>query len=62
MGGGPSSGGEEVYVLDGDIRLGSDALEAGDYLYTAPDGKHAASSRNGCLVLVITPERIEVLS
>jgi len=33
-----------------------------DYLYTAPDGKHAASSRNGCLVLVITPERIEVLS
>jgi len=25
-------GGEEVYVLEGDIRLGRDALEAGDYL------------------------------
>jgi quercetin dioxygenase-like cupin family protein len=54
-------GGEEVYVLEGDVQLGADLLNAGDYLYTPPGGKHPASSRNGCLMLVITPKGIEVL-
>ena len=55
-------GGEEVYVLDGEVRLGDDVLKAGDYLYTSPGGKHPASSESGCLILVITPKGIEVLS
>jgi quercetin dioxygenase-like cupin family protein len=54
-------GGEEVYVLEGDMTLGQDELNAGDYLYTSPGGAHAAVSRNGCLLLVITPQGIEVL-
>ena len=29
-------GGEEIYVLEGEARLGKDHLRAGDYLYTAP--------------------------
>src|SRR5437763_779553 len=44
-------GGEEIYVLEGDIKLGKDHLYAGDYLYTVPDGKHAVRSINGCVVL-----------
>jgi len=54
-------GGEEVYVLEGDVRLGHYVLHRGDYLYTPPGGKHAASSRNGCLLLVSNPEPIELL-
>lgn len=53
--------GEEIFVLEGDIRLGKDHLYAGDYLYTAPDGKHAVRSTNGCVVLVKTPEAVEIL-
>lgn len=54
-------GGEEIYVIEGDIYLGKDRLYAGDYLYTAPEGKHAVRSVNGCVVLVKTPMAVEIL-
>ena len=54
-------GGEEVFVLEGDIRLGSDHLYAGDYLYTVPDGKHAVRSVKGCVILIKAPEAVEIL-
>jgi quercetin dioxygenase-like cupin family protein len=54
-------GGEEIYVLEGDIRLGKERLQAGDYLYTAPDNGHAVRSEGGCVVLVIVPEDVEIL-
>lgn len=53
--------GKEIFVLEGDIRLGKDYLRAGDYLYTVPHGKHAVRSENGCIVLVKTPEAVEIL-
>jgi quercetin dioxygenase-like cupin family protein len=37
-------GGEEVFVIEGDVKLGKDRLSAGDYLYTPPQGKHAVRS------------------
>lgn len=54
-------GGEEVFVLEGDLKLGKDHLYAGDYLYTPPNGKHAARSEGGCVVLVNVPEEVEIL-
>lgn len=54
-------GGEEIFVLEGDIRLGKDRLRAGDYLYTAPNNKHAVYSESGCVVLVNVPEEVERL-
>lgn len=54
-------GGEEIFVLEGDIKLGKDHLFAGDYLYTAPNGKHAVWSQNGCVVLVNIPQSVEIL-
>jgi len=54
-------GGEEVYIIEGDIKLGKHELNAGDYLYTPPDGKHAAISKNGCLMLVSVAKPIEIL-
>lgn len=53
--------GEEIFVLEGDLRLGKDHLFAGDYLYTAPNGKHVVKSINGCVVLIKTPEPVEIL-
>jgi quercetin dioxygenase-like cupin family protein len=54
-------GGEELYVLDGDFQVGPDRLGAGDYLYTPPNGVHAASSVAGCLVLVTLPKPVRIL-
>lgn len=54
-------GGEEIFVLEGDIRLGKDRLSAGDYLYTAPNNVHAVHSEGGCIVLVNVPQAVEVL-
>lgn len=53
--------GEEIFVVEGDIRLGKDHLYAGDYLYTVPNDKHAVRSENGCVVLVKMPEAVEIL-
>ncbi|CAG0988193.1 hypothetical protein MTYP_02135 [Methylophilaceae bacterium] len=54
-------GGEEIFVLEGDIRLGKDRLHAGDYLYTAPGNIHAVHSEAGCVVLVSVPQEVEKL-
>lgn len=54
-------GGEELFVLEGDLRVGKDHLRAGDYLYTAPNGKHAVRSETGCVVLVSVPQAVEIL-
>lgn len=49
-------GGEEVFVLEGDIHLGGDHLFAGDYLFTAPDNVHAVRSDGGCVVFLKAPQ------
>jgi quercetin dioxygenase-like cupin family protein len=54
-------GGEEIFVLEGDIRLGKDHLFAGDYLYTAPNNVHAVQSERGCIVLVSVPQAVQVI-
>lgn len=54
-------GGEEIFVLEGEIHLGRDHLRAGDYLYTAPNNKHAVYSETGCVVLVNVPQEVEVI-
>jgi quercetin dioxygenase-like cupin family protein len=54
-------GGEEIFVLEGDIRLGKDRLLAGDYLYTAPGNTHGVQSDEGCVVLVSVPQEVEKL-
>ena len=52
-------GGEEVFVLEGDIHLGKDHLYAGDYLFTAPDNLHAARTDGGCILFLKAPRATE---
>jgi quercetin dioxygenase-like cupin family protein len=54
--------GEEVFVLEGDVRLGKDELAEGDYLYTAANNKHRVSTRGGCVLLLKVPERVEIIN
>ena len=54
-------GGEEVFVLEGEVRIGRHRLKAGDYLYTPPGGIHAASSETGCIFLVTLPKPVVIL-
>jgi quercetin dioxygenase-like cupin family protein len=54
-------GGEEIFVLEGDIALGKDHLYSGDYLYTAPNNKHAVRSEKRCVVLVNVPQEVEII-
>lgn len=54
-------GGEEVFVIEGEVTIGPHHLKTGDYLYTPPDGKHAASSRSGCVFLVTLPQPVVFL-
>jgi quercetin dioxygenase-like cupin family protein len=53
--------GEEVFVIEGDVKIGGDHLHSGDYLYTPPDGKHAAVSEHGCVFLVTLPKPVVIL-
>jgi quercetin dioxygenase-like cupin family protein len=53
--------GEEVFVLEGDVRFGPNELKAGDYLYTPPGETHSVFSRNGCVMFFIVPEEVVIL-
>ena len=54
-------GGEEVYVLEGEVRCGATQLTAGDSLYTPPNATHAVFSRTGCVMLFVVPEEVQIL-
>lgn len=53
--------GEEVFVLEGEVKFGNKHLSEGDYLYTPPNGKHAVWSKKGCVMLLNIPEEVEIL-
>jgi anti-sigma factor ChrR (cupin superfamily) len=54
--------GEEVFVLEGTYSdMGVD-YESGSYIYYPPNSEHAPISKNGCTILVMSPERPEILS
>ena len=53
--------GEEVFVVERDFQVGGHRMTAGDYLYTPPNEKHAASSEGGCVIIVTLPKPVELL-
>lgn len=54
-------GGEEYYVLEGELRDGAEHYGAGTYVWHPPGSVHAPRSDKGAVVLIILPEGIEVL-
>lgn len=49
-------GGEELYVVAGDITIGGKRLKSGDYLYTPPGAAHAADAHEETVLLVSLPQ------
>ena len=54
-------GGEEVYVVEGSVRIGDKELQTGDYLWTPPGGIHDAQTETGCVLFLSAPEGIKVV-
>ncbi|CAN5373078.1 hypothetical protein BH11BAC5_BH11BAC5_14840 [soil metagenome] len=53
--------GEEVFILEGEAIFEQVTLQQGDYLYTPPGFKHAATTKTGCTMLFVVPEEVEIL-
>jgi quercetin dioxygenase-like cupin family protein len=53
--------GEEVFVVEGEVRFGPVQLHAGDYLYTAAGDTHSVYSKTGCILLFIVPQEVVIL-
>ena len=53
--------GEEIFVLEGVVRVGGATLKQGDYLYTAPGNIHAVYSEEGCVLFLIAPEEVVII-
>ena len=49
-------GGEEVYVLQGELTIGGQRLNAGDYLYSPPGARHRVEAHSDVLLFVQLPE------
>lgn len=54
-------GGEELFVLEGEAIMEGVTVQAGDYLYTPPDFKHAVTTKMGCTILFMVPEEVVIL-
>jgi anti-sigma factor ChrR (cupin superfamily) len=55
-------GGEEYYVLEGELDDLGKTWPKGSYIYHPPNSAHRPSSKTGCVVLVVLPEAVELLS
>lgn len=55
-------GGEEAFVLEGEVYFNDAKLSKGDYLYTPANFKHAVHTESGCEILFIVPEEVEILN
>lgn len=40
---------EEIYMISGDLRIGTEIYGAGDYIRSNPGSVHAPRSQNGCM-------------
>ncbi|NOU20036.1 MAG: cupin domain-containing protein [Bacteroidales bacterium] len=54
-------GGEELFVLEGEVIIEGTLLKTGDYLFTPPNCKHSVRTEIGCTILFIVPEEVEIL-
>jgi quercetin dioxygenase-like cupin family protein len=49
-------GGEELFVVSGDITIGDRRVKAGDYLYTPPGAAHDAEARDDTVLQLSLPQ------
>lgn len=52
---------EEVYVIEGEVKVGKYQLSKGDYLFTPEGTIHAPFTREGCILFARTSSALEFL-
>lgn len=52
-------GGEEVFVIDGQVQFGDVELNRGDYYYSPPGFSQAALTKKGCTLLISSAKGLE---
>jgi quercetin dioxygenase-like cupin family protein len=53
-------GGEEIFVLEGSVRLGTEELRQGDYYYSPPGVSHPAETEEGRSLLITSARGLEM--
>ena len=54
-------GGEEYFVLEGELQDGARRYGAGTYVYHPPGSAHRPASASGATLLVFVPDGIEIV-
>jgi quercetin dioxygenase-like cupin family protein len=54
--------GEEILVIEGSCRVEGEDLVQGDYLYTPPGFSHGVTSEKGCVLFLMVPAEVEIMS
>lgn len=54
-------GGEEYYVIEGELDDLGQTWPRGSYIWHPPGSAHRPSSKSGCVVLVMLPKAVELL-
>lgn len=54
-------GGEEAFVLKGEVFFNEARLSQGDFLHTPSGAKHAVKTETGCEILFVVPEEVEII-
>lgn len=54
-------GGEEYFVLEGELNDLGRTWPKGSYIWHPPDSAHRPFSTNGCVVLVNLPEAVDIV-
>jgi len=52
---------EEVYVIEGECKIGKHQLSKGDYLFTSKETIHAPSTREGCILFARSLEELVLI-
>lgn len=50
--------GEDVYVLEGELLVGTERFGPGDYLYSPPGSVHAPRTEKGCVLFASFPGHV----
>lgn len=53
-------GGEEYYVLEGELDDLGKTWPSGSYIWHPPGSVHRPASKSGCVVLVVLPQSVEL--
>ncbi|MFH1017741.1 MAG: cupin domain-containing protein [Pseudomonadota bacterium] len=53
--------GEEIFLLEGEMKVGERILKRGDFLNSPPGTIHEIFSEKGCLFLAVLPKAIEIV-